>query len=75
MAKCSHVYLLSDEPLLPAHSLSSLTLSSSTYTPTLSFVSVRRSEHQQVIYLPVFRAAAGAVAAVAAVAAGYSTQR
>lgn len=36
IAKCSHVYPLSEDPLLRAHSLSSLALSSSTYT--LSFV-------------------------------------
>lgn len=36
LAKCSHVYPLSEDPLLPAYSLSSAALSSSTYTPTLS---------------------------------------
>lgn len=40
IAKCSHVYPLSKDPLLRAHSLSSLALSSSTYTPTLSPLSL-----------------------------------
>lgn len=40
IAKCSHVYPLSEDPLLPAHSLLSLALSSSTYTPTLSPLSL-----------------------------------
>lgn len=41
MAKCSHVYPLSEEPLLPAHSLLALFFSSSTYTPTLAALSSR----------------------------------
>lgn len=39
ITKCSHVYPLSEDPLLPAHSLSSLALSSSAYTPTLPLLS------------------------------------